>query len=572
MSIIVNTSLNSKFNIFINYNTINKINHSILWISERLSRVTNKVTFFFPSKEWIDKWLNSTNHKDIGTIYFMIGFWAGILGTGYSIIMRIDLSNVWDWYCRATMWPEFYISLVTIHAFLIIFFMVIPIIIGGFGNWLVPIMITTPDIAFPRINNISLWLILPAFILIISSSYVRYGVATGWTLYPPLSVIKRAACGNYTLELIIFSLHLAGVSSIIGAINFITTIYSIKFKDINLMKYPLIIWAVMITALLLALSLPVLAAAITMLLLDRNFNTSFFNPDLGGDPILYQHLFWFFGHPEVYILILPAFGVVSHVIWQTSGKKEVFGTPGMVYAMSAIGFLGFVVWAHHIFTIGMDSDTRAYFTSATIVIAVPTGVKVFSWLSSIYSTPCISTTPMLWVYGFIFLFTLGGITGIVLSNSVIDLMLHDTYYVVAHFHYVLSIGAVFGIFCGFTCWFPLMSGLQFNYYLSKIHFFSIFLGVNMTFFPQHWMGLSGIPRRYWEYNSCYIMWNKISSLGSLISIISLSLFIYIIIDAFSSKRFVIISLVIPCCPEWLESFPPIGHGFLECNQVIFNKA
>jgi len=493
-----------------------------------------------------------------------------MLGTAYRMIIRIDLSSVrMPSASRGSLCGELYISIVTMHAFLIIFFIVMPIMIGGFGNWLIPIIITTPDIAFPRINNMSLWLILPALVLIICSSYIGYGVGAGWTLYPPISALKSSSCADYTIELMIFSLHLAGVSSIIGAINFIRTSYSIKSNYLNIIKYPLIVWAVIITAVLLLLSLPVLAAGITILLLDRNFNTSFFNPTLGGDPILYQHLFWFFGHPEVYILILPAFGVVSHVIWQSSTKKEVFGTPGMIYAISSIGFLGFVVWAHHIFTIGIDIDTRSYFTSATIVIAVPTGVKVFSWLASIYNSPSIKRSSMLWVYGFIFLFTLGGVTGVILSNSVIDLMLHDTYYVVAHFHYVLSIGAVFGIFCGFSCWFPIITGLEFNYYLSKIHFWGMFLGVNLTFFTQHWIGLCGMPRRYWDYNSSYILWNKISSFGSLITIVSLSCFIYIVIEALISKRFVVVSLVSPHCSEWNESFPPIVHGYIEPSQNLY---
>jgi len=522
--------------------------------------------------KWLIKWLESTNHKDIGSVYFLRGFWSGIIGSAYSIIIRIDLSSIWYCGCnsRASVWPEFYINLVTIHAFLIIFFIVIPIIIGGFGNWLIPLIISRPDMAFPRINNISLWLILPSLLFLICSSFVSCGVGAGWTLYPPISSLKSSSCANYTLEFIIFSLHLAGASSIIGAINFIRTIYIIKDLFFNLIKYPLMVWSILITAILLVLSLPVLAATITIVLLDRNFNTSFFNPTSGGDPILYQHLFWFFGHPEVYILILPAFGVISHVIWQTRGKKEIFGTPGIVYALSSIGLLGFVVWAHHIFTIGIDLDTRAYFTSATIVIAIPTGVKVFSWLASLYNSPPLITTPILWVYGFIFLFTVGGVTGVILANSIIDLILHDTYYVVAHFHYVLSIGAVFGIFCGFTCWFPIISGLQFNFYLSKVHFWIIFIGVNITFFRQHWLGLNGIPRRYWNYNSCYINFNKLCSFGSLITIISLSFFIYSFIESLLSKRFCISSLITPYFQEWINGFPPVSHSFLESSQLVVN--
>ena len=453
------------------------------------------------------------------------------------------------------------------HAFLIIFFIIMPAIIGGLGNWLIPIMLSRPDIAFPRINNISLWILFPSLSLILISGYTKVGVASGWTLYPPLRTIKTISAEPYTIEIIIFSLHIAGVSSLIGAINFITTIINIKNKNLAIKKLSLFVWSVFITAILLLLSLPVLAAAITILLIDRNFNTTFFNPAIGGDPILYQHLFWFFGHPEVYILILPAFGVVSHVVWQNSNKIEVFGSTRIIYAIIAIGFLGFIVWAHHIYTVGIDIDTRAYFTSATIIIAVPTGIKVFSWLATIFGGSHKINIPIYWALGFIFLFTIGGLTGVILANSSIDIVLHDTYYVVAHFHYVLSIGAVFGLFSALTNWLPSITGLEINSYLAKTHFWLIFVGVNITFLPQHYLGLNGIPRRYWTYNSNYRLWNKISSLGSRLTLVRLSFFIYIIMEIFISKKIVIINTSNIVRQELIENTPPSDHSYNENIQL-----
>src|SRR6185437_3194058 len=525
------------------------------------------------------RYLYSTNHKDIGTMYLVFALIAGVIGTLLSGMMRLELqepgiqifpglaSMVYGLSGDAALdaGKNLYLVFSTSHGLIMIFFMVMPAMIGGFGNWFVPLMIGAPDMAFPRMNNVSFWLLPFSFAMLVISMFMPgapgpgTGAGNGWYIYPPLAT---SGSPGPAMDFVILSIHIAGVSSILGAINFITTIFNMRAPGMTLHKMPLFPWAVLVTAFMLLLSLPVLAGGITMLLTDRNFGTTFFDPAGGGDPILYQHLFWFFGHPEVYILILPGFGIISHVV-STFSKKPIFGYMASVYAMVAIGGVGFLVWAHHMYTTGLSLNVQRYFVAATMVIAVPTGVKIFSWIATMWGGSISFRPPILWAIGFIFLFTVGGVTGVVLANASVDRSLHDTYYVIAHFHYVLSLGAVFSIFAAWYYWYPKMFGILYNERLANIHFWLTFVGVNVIFFPQHFLGLSGMPRRYIDYPDAFAFWNRISSVGYYITFVGLLVFLYLLFDS-ARKR-----IPAPANPwgegattlEWTLSSPPPFHQY-----------
>jgi len=507
------------------------------------------------------RWLLSTNHKDIGTLYLILAMAGGLAGGAMSVGIRMELQEPgMQIFANA---HAFNVS-TTAHGLIMVFFMIMPALFGGFGNWFVPLMIGAPDMAFPRLNNISFWLLPASLLLLVLSLFVEgpaagKGAGIGWTAYPPLSTSGHP---GPAVDFAILSLHLAGASSILSSINFITTILNMRAPGMTLHKMPLFVWSILVTAFLLLLAMPVLAGAITMLLTDRNFGTAFFEASGGGDPLLFQHLFWFFGHPEVYIIIMPGFGIVSQVV-STFSRKPVFGYLGMAYAMIAIGVVGFIVWAHHMYAAGLSVNTQAYFMFATMVIAVPTGIKIFSWIATMWGGSIRFTTPMLFAIGFLFLFTMGGVTGVVIANAGIDRAVHDTYYIVAHFHYTMSIGALFTLYAGWYYWFPKMSGRMYSETLGKLHFWLTFIGVNLTFFPQHFLGLAGMPRRYADYPDAFAGWNFVSSIGAYISVLGLFVFFFCIVQAFRGRE------KAPDNPwgpgattlEWSLSSPPPFHAF-----------
>ena len=470
-------------------------------------------------QSFIERWFFSTNHKDIGTLYLIFSFIMFIIGAGMSVVIRAELMVPG----LQLVTPEFFNQMTTVHALVMIFGGVMPAFVG-LANWMIPLQVGAPDMALPRMNNWSFWIMPFAFTLLLGTLFLPGGApAGGWTLYPPLSLQ-----GGANVAFTIFAIHMMGVSSIMGAINIIATVLNMRAPGLDLLKMPIFCWTWLITAFLLIAVMPVLAGAVTMLLTDKFFGTSFFNAAGGGDPVMYQHIFWFFGHPEVYIMILPAFGVVSEII-PTFSRKPLFGYQAMVYATASIAFLSFIVWAHHMFTVGMPLGGEIYFMFATMLIAIPTGVKVFNWVSTMWKGSLSFETPMLWAVGFVILFTIGGFSGLMLAIVPADFQYHDTYFVVAHFHYVLVPGAIFGIFASAYYWLPKWTGHMYDETLGKLHFWMSFIGMNLAFFPMHFVGLAGMPRRIPDYNLQFADFNMVSSIGAFMFGTTQLLFLFIVI-------------------------------------------
>ena len=529
------------------------------------------------NRGFFTRWFMSTNHKDIGILYLFVAGAVGFISVCFTVYMRLELMHpgvqymclegarfIADSASECTPNGHLWNVMITYHGVLMMFFVVIPALFGGFGNYLMPLQIGAPDMAFPRLNNLSFWMYVAGTSLGVASMLTpggngQLGSGVGWVLYPPLSTSEA----GMSMDLAIFAVHLSGASSILGAINMITTFLNMRAPGMTLHKVPLFSWSIFVTAWLILLALPVLAGAITMLLTDRNFGTTFFQPEGGGDPILYQHILWFFGHPEVYIIIIPGFGIISHII-ATFSRKQIFGYLPMVYAMVAIGVLGFVVWAHHMYTVGMSLTQQSYFMMATMVIAVPTGVKIFSWIATMWGGSVEFKTPMVWAMGFLFLFTVGGVTGIVLSQAGIDRVYHDTYYVVAHFHYVMSLGAVFSIFAGIYFYFPKFTGKMYPEWAGQLHFWAMFIGANLTFFPQHFLGRQGMPRRYIDYPDAFATWNYVSSMGAFLSFVSFLFFIGVMVYSLKWGRKVTENNPwneFADTLEWTLPCPPPEHTF-----------